>query len=642
MSCLKCYFISTAGMQSGTYSKRMDIGVNTWYAPDGTIISDPSKIDTLNSLSSSANEVACQDTRWFLTSSAVCISRQEEDIDAYRITKITETGTELVRYEDSSGTVIEIQPTDTIQSGECCCGSSSPRRPQAESDNAGAFSPSVPKEVDVGLNDLKCDNPAQTAYALVAGSEVGCTVTPSYSTDGKFTVVATGIGDPSFQYEIYCAGVPSGSIGAVSGKVASVAITKTTPAQDLYNKSVGDPINYTITVINNGTADLDTVTVSDNNVALSCPATSLLAGDSMSCTGTYSIQASDLPAGIINNTASVDADAGGVLLHQEAYAQVRLHTVDAVDDIVPDSIVITSGTTVSVNVSSNDNACDHGQTTSYRLITGSNYNCTVTPTVSANGVFNVVPNPSPCINANFGFRYELLCNGVVMDTAEYRSRTCKGANTGTWSVSGLTATDSNGIRFVFTTAGQAGVPYIGQGNFNSTGTWWSTPLANAQSLECNMAWDTSPNTPQTALPDADMGSGTMTIIFPCAVKDPVLNIDRLGGSGNTTTRGVTTARNNSLTFTLLSGATSLTRLSGTNDFEVNGGNTITRTGGVYLIPPNPAVSSEASNIVTHAAAGSVRMNGTFTQVAFSWTGSGYEEAGLDGVEFIVSDLCNKV
>jgi hypothetical protein len=98
---------------------------------------------------------------------------------------------------------------------------------------------------------------------------------------------------------------------------------------------------------------------------------------------------------------------------------------------------------------------------------------------------------------------------------------------------------------------------------------------------------------------------------------------------------------NSLSLELISGADSLTRLSGTNHFEVVG-KTIRRAYGVYSIPPNPAVQAEASNSITASSAGSVQLNGIVSEVKFKWTGYGVEGIGMDGVHMLVSGLCNIV
>ncbi|KIQ66176.1 hypothetical protein TR51_00290 [Kitasatospora griseola] len=67
---------------------------------------------------------------------------------------------------------------------------------------------------------------------------------------------------------------------------------------------VGDTVNYTYTVTNTGTAAVHNVTVADDHVAsVTCDATTLNAGASTLCHGSYVITAADVQAGHVTNTA---------------------------------------------------------------------------------------------------------------------------------------------------------------------------------------------------------------------------------------------------------------------------------------------------------------------------------------------------
>ena len=75
------------------------------------------------------------------------------------------------------------------------------------------------------------------------------------------------------------------------------------------NVTVDDTLSYDFLVTNDGDVTLDPVSVSDPliiNASLSCPATSLAPGASMTCTATYVVTQSDIddPDGEINNTAT--------------------------------------------------------------------------------------------------------------------------------------------------------------------------------------------------------------------------------------------------------------------------------------------------------------------------------------------------
>ena len=119
--------------------------------------------------------------------------------------------------------------------------------------------------------------------------------------------------------------------------------------------------------------------------------------------------------------------------------------------------------------------------------------------------------------------------------------------------------------------------------------------------------------------------GTITITFSEAVINPVINIDRLGG--------VVNGNSNSALITLLTTGATLTRLSGVPHFVVDPlTGTITRTPNVTTTGAESSLSSASGT-----AAGSVRVNGTFTTLTFSIRMNPLAAAGTgDGLEFGVS------
>ncbi|WP_370012382.1 Ig-like domain-containing protein, partial [Winogradskyella sp.] len=75
---------------------------------------------------------------------------------------------------------------------------------------------------------------------------------------------------------------------------------------------VDDIINYTFTVTNTGNVDLTDIVVTDPLLGtVTCLATSLTAGASTTCSGTYTILQSDIDAGGIENSATVSSEAPG-------------------------------------------------------------------------------------------------------------------------------------------------------------------------------------------------------------------------------------------------------------------------------------------------------------------------------------------
>lgn len=91
---------------------------------------------------------------------------------------------------------------------------------------------------------------------------------------------------------------------------SQVVLTKT--ASPTTYSNVGDVITYTYVFTNNVGAPLDNLSVTDNLVApVTCSSTTVPAGDSVNCTGTYAITAADIAAGSVTNTATAVAFQGG-------------------------------------------------------------------------------------------------------------------------------------------------------------------------------------------------------------------------------------------------------------------------------------------------------------------------------------------
>ncbi|MGG5257805.1 DUF7507 domain-containing protein [Phycicoccus avicenniae] len=95
-----------------------------------------------------------------------------------------------------------------------------------------------------------------------------------------------------------------------------LTLTKTAGAlQDLDGNGAdaGDRIVFSFVVRNSGNVDLDTVALSDAKVglpALTCPATTLAVGASMTCTAvSYTVTQADVDAGAVANTATVRGNA---------------------------------------------------------------------------------------------------------------------------------------------------------------------------------------------------------------------------------------------------------------------------------------------------------------------------------------------
>jgi hypothetical protein len=173
----------------------------------------------------------------------------------------------------------------------------------------------------------------------------------------------------------------------------------------------------------------------------------------------------------------------------------------------------------------------------------------------------------------------------------------------------------------FTNATTTTAPLSSQ-SFNNLNVF-NPAVQNSSSLVVQYNWDVVPEV-ATELASADGGSATMTINFSRAVKNPIMHLDRLGGSDGTLQNG--------MAFTLQTSGIVLSRLSGTSHFSVSG-NVITNGQiGQPIAAGYSAESSLTANLGT--AAGSIELIGVFTTVSFllSPGTNATEGAGADAFE----------
>ena len=173
---------------------------------------------------------------------------------------------------------------------------------------AGLSIGTLPSGCSAVLQALTCTIPAP----LAAGNSVAFVipVTPTASAaNGNNTATVSGGGDPTCPATARC-----GDTVVVPIVAPLLTTTKTgvlnnavVPPNDQSNP--GDTIAYTITVVNSGTGAATNVVVADPRLpGLSCTPASgstLAAGATMTCTGTYTLVAGDISTGSVSNTATV-------------------------------------------------------------------------------------------------------------------------------------------------------------------------------------------------------------------------------------------------------------------------------------------------------------------------------------------------
>lgn len=191
------------------------------------------------------------------------------------------------------------------------------------------------------------------------------------------------------------------------------------------------------------------------------------------------------------------------------------------------------------------------------------------------------------------------------------------ATTGTWTTTGNTVTSpAAGVTVTWSGAVGGGNPYSNDA-LNVT-DFWSNPYSGAVAGANGLNMIVQP------------GTRTITVSFGKAVDNPVLHMDRIGGSSG--------GQNNSSLWTLSAsvssgGTVGLTRLSGNSVFIVSGNSFQRVTGGTA------AASTECSTTGANGTGcGSVRFDGTgITSLTFTVTGIDPGGGSIgDGLEVIWS------
>jgi uncharacterized repeat protein (TIGR01451 family) len=185
-------------------------------------------------------------------------------------------------------------------------------------------------------------------------------------------------------------------VTVTADQVESLTFTKTASPSGAVN--VGDVITYTMTATNDGTVTVVNATITDPMAgisALSCtPAqgATLAPGDSMTCTATYTVTATDAARGSIANTATVHGDT--ITGHGASKASTAtVPTSTAADVSLAKKLDSVSGTTATwlITVSNSGTAALPGPFTvtdtlpeglSYQSANGAGWSCTGTSAIS--------------------------------------------------------------------------------------------------------------------------------------------------------------------------------------------------------------------------------------------------------------------
>ena len=169
----------------------------------------------------------------------------------------------------------------------------------------------------------------------------------------------------------------------------------------------GDTIAYTFVVTNTGTVTLSTIAVTDPKVgAVSCPATTLAPGASVTCTATYTLTQADVDAGTVDNTATASGTApagttdpppatdgtttplagtAALTLDKTAATPVDANTsgaLDAGDTIAYTFVITNTGTVTLTNIAVTDPKVGTVSCPVTTLAPGESVTCTATYTLT--------------------------------------------------------------------------------------------------------------------------------------------------------------------------------------------------------------------------------------------------------------------
>lgn len=161
----------------------------------------------------------------------------------------------------------------------------------------------------ITISDNKIANVSCPSGDLAAGASMTCTAT--------YTITQADIDGLSISNTaLALSSSGSSNVGAATvTAILNPKITLSKTGELLGSIDVGQPINYTYTLQNTGNMTLTSpYTITDDLVStknITCPTSDLAPGNSITCTGTYSITSKDINAGSVTNNASATAIVKG-------------------------------------------------------------------------------------------------------------------------------------------------------------------------------------------------------------------------------------------------------------------------------------------------------------------------------------------
>lgn len=221
------------------------------------------------------------------------------------------------------------------------------------------------------------------------------------------------------------------------------------------------------------------------------------------------------------------------------------------------------------------------------------------------------------------------------DPAPTLPLSCQAANMSTnWTTTNPSRSNAGALTTTITTSANAGANWgaISNGAMNSINAWSPASVQNRTSWQTVFYWDTNPE-PSGENSAFDTSNGQITFSWPRPVTNPIIHIDRLGGSGGVTPQNDQTYNySNGMRFVPTGAGLVLARVAGPDHFEVT-------TDYVQRRPfermADGSTNESNLNSTLGTTAGSFSVLGTHTSLSFTTYGVGTEGSGADGIEIVM-------
>ncbi len=257
--------------------------------------------------------------------------------------------------DKTAGTPLDVNTNGRVDAGDTIAYS-------FDIENTGALTLSLVGVIDPKVGTVVCDD-----TTLAPGDDTTCGVTYTITQDdvNSGTVANSATGRATTPNGTIITSTPDTTSTATSTE-RSLTIDKEAAApvdvNDNGRVDAGDTIDYSFVVTNTGAQTLTSVEVADPKVGtVTCPASTLQPGASITCTATYTVTQADVNAGSVDNsaTASGTPPTGGPITADPDTTTTPTSTLTTI------TVDKTAGTPADVNT---NGRVDAGDTIAYSFL----------------------------------------------------------------------------------------------------------------------------------------------------------------------------------------------------------------------------------------------------------------------------------